>query len=123
MNSYEKWLRQAAAEIVAAGHNGWGNACIEGAGEIERLTAEITGMRSPRYLRVAQKMEVEYERLQETVTSLTAERESYRRLTVWAISLLGGAYEIGNFPNEVVDWLNDARRAVAHTRNEEKTDG
>jgi hypothetical protein len=34
-------LRNAAREIRAAGINGWGNACEDGADEIERLVAHV----------------------------------------------------------------------------------
>ncbi len=40
MNSHAKWLREAAKEIAAEGHNGWGNTCTDAADEIERLTTE-----------------------------------------------------------------------------------
>ncbi len=39
MNDHAKWLRQAAKEIAAEGHNGWGNTCTDAADEIERLEA------------------------------------------------------------------------------------
>jgi hypothetical protein len=35
-----KWLRQCAKEIAAAGHNGWGNTCLQAAEAIERANAE-----------------------------------------------------------------------------------
>lgn len=41
MNSHEKWLRQAAAEISAEGHAGWGNTCTQAADAIAELQAEI----------------------------------------------------------------------------------
>lgn len=41
MNSHAKWLRQAAEEIAKAGHNGWGNTCLQAADEIATLTAKV----------------------------------------------------------------------------------
>ena len=32
---HAKWLRQCAKEIAAAGHNGWGNTCLQAAEAIE----------------------------------------------------------------------------------------
>lgn len=32
---HAKWLRQCAKEIAAAGHNGWGNTCLQAANAIE----------------------------------------------------------------------------------------
>lgn len=37
--SHAKWLRQAADEIAKAGHNGWGNTCLNAAEEIERQSS------------------------------------------------------------------------------------
>jgi hypothetical protein len=41
MNSHEKWLRQAAEEIAAEGHAGWGNTCEQAADQIAELQAEV----------------------------------------------------------------------------------
>lgn len=32
---HAKWLRQCAKEVAAAGHNGWGNTCLQAANAIE----------------------------------------------------------------------------------------
>lgn len=45
MNSHAKWLRQAATEIRAEGHNGWGNTCEQAAEEIDRLSTEGARLR------------------------------------------------------------------------------
>ncbi len=37
MSDHAKWLRQAAKEIAAEGHNGWGNTCTDAAAYLERL--------------------------------------------------------------------------------------
>ena len=37
-------LRKQAAEVAAAGHNGWGNTMIDAAVEIDRLREEVDGL-------------------------------------------------------------------------------
>ncbi len=37
LGAHVKWLRQAAEEIRAAGHAGWGNTCAQAADAIEKV--------------------------------------------------------------------------------------
>ncbi len=41
LQSREKWLRAAADEIAKAGHNGWGNTCLETADAIAVFMEKI----------------------------------------------------------------------------------
>lgn len=43
LEAQSKWLRKAAAEIAAEGHDGWGNTCLQAADVIDTHHAEIAG--------------------------------------------------------------------------------
>lgn len=43
---HAKWLREAAEQIAKAGHNGWGNTCLDAAASIEALEAELAALRA-----------------------------------------------------------------------------
>lgn len=40
-DTHAKWLRQAAEQIAAEGHNGWGNTCQDAAEHIATLRAQL----------------------------------------------------------------------------------
>lgn len=44
--NHEKWLRQAAREIRAEGHCGWGNTCEQAADHIAALEAELAAVKA-----------------------------------------------------------------------------
>lgn len=43
---HAKWLREAAEQIAKAGHNGWGNTCLDAAASIEALVADLAAERA-----------------------------------------------------------------------------
>lgn len=118
---HAKWLREAAEQIAKAGHNGWGNTCLDAAASIEALVAELAAERARADAAVAEAAEHKMFR-EESARRLAQCRVDRDRLRAAGRSLLACPHIAERDTDP--DWVDaETEAAVAEMRDALKEGG